>query len=286
LQRALGAHILQADDTPVTVLDNKAPGGSKRGHLWVYLGDKKWIAFDYTPDWKADRPRELLGKRPKGWTQADGYAGYDAVFNDAKTLQQEVGCWSHGRRRFIEALTNDKRAAEPVRLLKQLFRIEELARAKNMSAAQRLELRKTRSKPIHDKLAACLGQLEKVLAPKDDLADAIQYAKKRWIALSRYLEDGHLEMTNNDAERALRHIAIGRANWQFAGSDVGGQRAAILYTIVATVRAAGQNVRDYRLSVMPRLVEKDYASIDDLLPSHSTHDTAEEPLAQQQAAPF
>lgn len=205
MKRALAANILNTDDTPVTVLDPDMPGGSKKGRFWVYIGERTWVAFDYTPNWEAERPQELLRRRARGPTQSDGYAGYNAIYQDRELDLYEVACWSHARRGFVDALVNDKRAAEPLRLIKQLFKLEELATAKNLNTQQRREMRRKRSKPIHQRLAKVLRKLSKRLAPKDDLMKAIAYATKRWNALSLYLDDGNLELTNNIAERAPSH---------------------------------------------------------------------------------
>jgi transposase len=279
MKRSLAAAVLNTDDTPVVVLDTSAPGGSKKGRLWVYVGDHQWIAFDYTPNWQAGRPRELLRRRARGPTQSDGYAGYDAVYEDPLLELLEVGCWAHAKRKVQDSLVGDKRAAEPLRLIKQLFKLETLADAKHLTPEERLEMRQQRSRPIHVRLEACIKKLQTTLAPKDDLAVGIAYMLNRWEALSRFLDDGRLEMTNNIAERALRRIAVGRANWQFAGSDTGGAWAAVIYTVVATAEAAGVNVRTYLSGVMPRLVRRDYRDIADLLPNAWAQRQAEKPDA-------
>jgi transposase len=279
MQRSLAAAVLNTDDTPVVVLDTDAPGGSKKGRLWVYVGDAQWVAFDYTPNWQADRPRELLRRRARGPTQSDGYAGYDAAYTDPTLELVEVGCWAHAKRKVQEALANDKRAAEPLRLIKQLFKLETLADAKGLTPEQRLEMRHKRSRGIHRRLETCIRSLQKTLAPKDDLAGAIAYMLNRWDALSRYLDDGRLEMTNNVAERALRRIAVGRANWQFAGSDTGGAWAAVVYTVVATAEAFGLSVRGYLSDIMPRLVRRDYRDVTELLPDVWAQRQAEKPNA-------
>lgn len=279
MDKALKAYVLNTDDTPVTVLDKDAPGGSKKGRLWVYIGDAQWVAFDYTPHWKAERPQQLLKRRARGPTQSDGYTGYNAVYKNEELDLYEVGCWSHTRRYFVDALSNDKRAAEPLRLIKQLFKLEELARAKGMSPHQRLKLRQIRSKPIHLRLAKALKSLATKLAPKDDLNKAVNYATKRWTALARYLEDGALEMTNNIAERELRRIALGRANWMFAGSDVGARWAAVIYTVVATAQRAGVDLRQYLMSIIPKLVSGSYNDIAELLPNACANGETQKPAA-------
>jgi hypothetical protein len=118
-RNALGAHLLQSDDTGIKVLDKDHPNGVKRGHLWVYLGDGRWSAFVYTPDWKGEWPQSFLAER-KGWLQVDGYAGYDDLFTREGATAIEVSCWAHARRGFVETLeAGDLRAAIPVELIRQ-----------------------------------------------------------------------------------------------------------------------------------------------------------------------
>jgi transposase len=127
-RNALAAHLLQSDDTGIKVLDKDHPNRVKRGHLWVYLGDGKWCAFVYTPDWKGEWPQTFLAER-KGWLQVDGYAGYDDLFSRAGATAIEVSCWAHARRGFVETLeAGDLRAAIPVELIRQLYAIERAAR--------------------------------------------------------------------------------------------------------------------------------------------------------------
>jgi hypothetical protein len=261
------------------VLDREAVGGSKRGHFWAYLGDKRWLAFDYTPDWSADRPREVLADR-EGWLQADGYKGYDALFKGADATAVEAGCWSHCRRGFVEALESDKRAAEPIAIMKQLFRIEELAKAQAMSPESRLELRQKRSRPVIKRLAVWLDKMRERIPPKDPLGKGITYATNQWQALGRFLEDGRLEIDNNGAERALRAIAVGRKNWMFAGSDAGARSAAILYTVIGTAKLANIDPHAYLGDVIQRLAEGWRANrLDELLPAAWAENQAKKPAA-------
>ncbi|MCP4870142.1 MAG: IS66 family transposase [Proteobacteria bacterium] len=114
---ALQSHLLQVDDTGVAVLDRSVEGGSKRGHLWSCLGDSRWAAYQYTPDWKAEGPEAFLGGRI-GWMQADAYAGFDRLYEPAGGTAIEVACWAHARRYFVKAKdAGDVRAARPLKLI-------------------------------------------------------------------------------------------------------------------------------------------------------------------------
>ena len=134
------------------------------------------------------------------------------------------------------------------------------------SAAERLAVRQTRMRPIVDELEIWLIAQRAKLSAKSDLAKAISYSLKRWTALTRFLDDGRICMTNNAAERALRGVAIGRGNWIFAGSDRGAQRAAAIYTLTETCKLNGVDPQAYLAYVLARLPDHSARRIDDLMP--------------------
>lgn len=230
----LASRKIHTDDTPVPVLDPEL-GKTKTGRLWVYVGDEEHehIVFDYSPDRKGEHPKDFLGEY-EGYLQADAYGGYDAVYAKQKIL--EVACFAHARRKFFDAMSSDPRRV-PIALayIRTLYGIEK--RTRDRTAAERHSLRQDEAKAILENFKTWLDQESANVLPKSPLAEAIGYARTHWIALTRYLDDGILELDNNIAERALRRVAIGRKNWMFAGSDEGGQRAAILYSLVASCAA-------------------------------------------------
>ena len=149
--------------------------------------------------------------------QADAYSAYDAFFKDPLRGLIEVGCWAHARRYFYKALESDRRSMAPALLfIAQIYRVEENART--LPPEDRRLLRALQTQPIPDKLLAYLQQTQLVVLPKSPAARAISYTLRNWIALTRYLEDGDLQIDNNATERAIRGIAIGRNNWTFLGS--------------------------------------------------------------------
>jgi len=230
-RRVLASYVVQADDTPLTVLDSQKPGGSKRGFMWAYLGDASWVAYDYRPTRAASGPCAFLGLR-KGWVQADAAGAFDPLF--ALGRAKEAGCWSHARRYYVEALETDKRAALAIAWIGQLFEVEREAADKTPD--ERLALRRERSRPVVEELGRWIAETSKTTPPKSPLGKALYYAAHQWTPLTRFLEDGRLELHNNACERALRRIAVGRNNWMFAGSDAGGERAAVIYTVLGTCR--------------------------------------------------
>ena len=229
--RVLASHVVQTDDTPLTILDREHAGGSRRGYMWAYLGDGAWVAYDYRPARSSLGPCAFLGLR-EGWVQADAAGSFEPLF--ALGRSKEAGCWSHARRYFVEALETDKRAAIAVAWIGKLFEIER--EGAGLSAEERLALRLERSKPTLAALGGWIAETKPSALPKSPLGKALTYALNQWIALGRFLEDGRLEIHNNACERALRRIAIGRNNWLFAGSDAGAERAAAIYTVVGTCR--------------------------------------------------
>ncbi len=269
-KRVLASYVVQADDTPLTVLDRSRPGGSKRGFMWAYLGDGTWVAYDYRPNRSASGPCEFLGMR-EGWVQADAAGAFEPLF--ALGRAKEAGCWSHARRYFVEALETDKRAAIALSWIGKLFEGER--EAGEMTSDQRLALRLDCSRPIVEELGRWIAEVSRSTPPKSPLGKALTYAANQWRALGRFLEDGHLELHNNACERALRRIAVGRNNWLFAGSDAGAERAAVIYTVLGTCRLHDVEPWDWLRDTLEKLAGGwKQSRIADLLPGKSEETVA------------
>ena len=229
----LRSKVVGTDDTSVKVLDPKLPF-ARTGRFWPYRGDEDHpaIVYDYTATRERAGPETFL-KHYRGYLQADAYGAYDAFFKDPLRGLIEVGCWAHARRYFYKALESDRRSMAPTLLfIAPLYRVEENART--LPPEDRRLLRALQAQPMLDKLLACLQQTRLVVLPKSPAARAISYTLKNWSALTRYLEDGDLQIDNNATGRAIRGIAIGRNNWTFPGSDNGGKTAAVLRSFVAS----------------------------------------------------
>lgn len=233
-RQMLMSGVVQVDATPLTVLDRDKPGGSKRGHMYAILGDGTWVVYDYQPTGEASGPCEFLGLRD-GWVVADAGGAFDPLFKLGRA--KEAGCWSHARRYWVQALDSDKRAAVALKWIQDLFMVERDAAEK--TPEDRLALRIEKSKPILDDLKLWIAEASKSTLPKSPMGKALTYAVNQWKPLNRFLEDGRLPIHNNACERALRKIAVGRANWMFAGSDEGAERAAVIYTVLGTCRLRG-----------------------------------------------
>jgi len=249
------AHLLQTDDTGLQVLDVDVEGGSKRGHLWGYLGDQRLAYFEYTPNWKADAAQKFLMDR-EGPTQADAYKGYDWVFNRPGSKAIEIGCWAHARRYFVEALEGgDARAAVPLKWIQRLYILERKAKERGISPKQLSRLRNKMARVELDKLYVWIVKHRGSEPPSSPLARAMTYAINQREALMRYLDDGRIPIDNTAAERALRGIAVGRNNWLFAGSDAGGERAGIMYSLIRTCELNDVEPWAYLRDVLMRLAK-------------------------------
>ena len=262
-QMILQSKVINTDDTPVPILDGSRTQ-TRKGYLWAYIADKRTVVFDYTPTHSRDGPVALLGDYG-GYVQADAYQGYDAFFENGDAT--EVGCWAHTRRKFYDARTTDpRRAHEMLALIGKLYDIEREAKQNELDASAIKELRQQHSKPILAEIRSRLEDWSIEVLPKSPIGQAVSYARGQWKALNRYLDDGDLEPDNNLAERVLRTVAIGRRNWMFAGSDTGAQRAAVIYSLVATCKLCDIDPFAYLRDVLDRVSTHPASRIADLTP--------------------
>jgi transposase len=263
---AIGSHVMAqgviwTDDTPIRVL---APGRGRTrlGRFWVYAFDPRpWggtgppaALYCYSPDRKGERPREHLAGYA-GWLHADAYAGYDALTAAKGGMPPitHVACMAHARRELFKVYetTRSPIAEEALRRIGALYAIE--AAINGQPPEQRRAVRQAQSKPLLEALHAWMLVQRRRLSGKAALGKALQYALNRWDALVRYLEDGRLSIDNNLSERLLRGIAVTRKNYLFLGSDAGGQRAAIIYTIAQTAMLNGLDPEAYIAATLDRL---------------------------------
>jgi transposase len=257
--------VIGTDDTGVKVLDAQLPF-ARTGRIWPYLGDKDHpvILYDYTATRERAGPEEFL-KGYQGYLQADAYGGYDAFFKDPARGLIEVGCWAHARRYFHKALESDQAHMGPALLLiAQLYQVEAEARA--ITPEERLGLRQLHWRPILDQLHDYLLEVRGKVMPKSPEGRAVRYTLKNWRALTRYSEDGDLEIDNNATERAIRGVAIGRNNWVFFGSDQGGKTGAVLRSFVATCQRVGVDPFAWFKDVLSRIADHPISRLAELLP--------------------
>ena len=233
-ERVFAHDVVGTDDTGLCVLDPQHAKGSRRSFLWPYVAGHRFAYFAYTPSRAGAGPQAELADFA-GYVQVDGYAGYDALFRGAGCPRIEVGCWMHARRYFVQAVeAGDLRALPAVAQIRAFYGVEREAKETGLDAEGRRALREAKARPLLRELHDWLAAMALRATPKSPLGQAIGYTQKRWVALTRYLEDGRLEIDNGEVERLIRLVALGRKNYLFAGSDAGAERAAVAYTVLAT----------------------------------------------------
>jgi hypothetical protein len=277
---------LHGDDTTVPVL---ARGKTDIARSWVYVRDDRPFGgpappaavFYYSRDRGGAHPQAHLADYA-GILQADAYGGYGKLY-EANRLPgpiTQAACWSHARRKFFvlaDLAANAQRKAHgktptfvsplalaAVRRIDALFDIERNINGK--SAADRLACRREFSLPLVAELEAWMRQERAKLSRHNDVAKAMDYVLKRWTSFTRFLDDGRICLSNNSAERALRGIALGRKAWLFAGSDRGGQRAAMMYSLIVTAKMSDVDPQAWLADVLARIADHPVQKLDELLP--------------------
>lgn len=251
--RVLGASIVRTDATGLKVLDPQSPEHIALGSMWAYVGDDHDVLLRYTPTGEgATGPWAFLAGRT-GYVQADASNVFDRLFTGEAAHAVELGCWSHGRRRLVAMQDTDCRVAYPLTLIGRLYRIEHLADARGLLPDGRAALRQERSAPILETLQRWCVITHTTEPPSTDLAKAAGYLLNHWHALSRFVEDGRIDLDNNICEQQLRDVALGRKNYLFAGSHDAARRAATLYSLTRTCAQYGVPPLPYFTDVLGKL---------------------------------
>ena len=268
----LAAEKVHADDTPVPVLD-PGRGKTKTGRLWTYVRDDRPAAsrdppavwYRYSPNRQGEHPQTHL-RHFRGVLQADAYAGFGPLYETGEIV--EAACWAHARRKFYDIYMVDRSpiATEAMQRIGALYAIERDIRG--TLPAQRARVRQERAGPLLDALHAWLAAMLSMVSVKSELAGAIKYSLVRWAALTRYRDDGRIEIDNNSAERSIRPLVLGRRNYLFAGSDSGGERAASIYSLIGTALLNGRDPYRYLRHVLERFAEHPINRVDQFLPWH------------------
>lgn len=268
---------INTDDTPVPVLqaDEKH---AKKGRLWVYIGDRNHphTVFSYSPTREKKYPEKFL-KDFEGYLQADAYTGYNAMFKVGKIV--EVACWMHARRYFFEAMeTSEEQALVALNFIRELYDVEGKIKSQTeeriatekppLSTDEIKEIRQKEAKPVLEQFNNWIDAQARIELPESPLGKAIGYAQSQWIALNRYTEDGDLDIDNGESERALRPVAVGRKNYMFFGGDEGGERAAVLYSLIASCKQNGVEPFEYLRDVIQRILTHPVEKIHELAPAN------------------
>ena len=282
----LVAERLHGDDTTVPVL---AKGKTDIARCWTYVRDDRPFGgkdppaavFYYSRDRSGEHPRRHLSTFA-GILQADAYGGYGKLYDCRRVPGPiaEAACWSHARRKFFilaDILSNARRKAqgktpsvispmalEAVQRIDALFEIERCING--LDVAQRRAARQERSAPLVASLETWMREERAKLSRHNDVAKAMDYILKRWEAFTRFLDDGRICLSNNAAERALRGIALGRKSWLFAGSDRGGERAAVMYSLIVTAKMNDIDPQAWLADVLARIADHPVQKLDELMP--------------------
>lgn len=244
LERLRQSEWLFADETTAPVLE-PGRGRTKTGQIWAYArDDRAWggmdppmVAYVYAPDRKAERPEAHLGDFA-GILQVDGYGAYAALAKRRQQLRLAF-CWAHVRRKFYELKDKSPVALEVLRRIALLYTVE--ADIRSLSAEQRRTARQEHSRIHVDELRQYLDARQRQVSAKAKIGEAIPYALTRWDGVSRFLDDGRIDLDSNTVERSIRPLALNRKNALFAGSDEGGDNWAVIATLIENCKLCGIN---------------------------------------------
>lgn len=255
---------LQADETPIPVLD-KQKKKTHQGYHWVYYTpESKLVLFDYQKGRNREGPKQLL-KDYQGYLQTDGYQAYDQF--EASDDIVLVGCLAHARRYFEHAKDSDPiRSEQALLLIQQLYAVEREAREQNLDPEDRYMLRQEKSVPVMDALGQWMVEEYPKVLPKSVIGKAFYYLIARYNKIYIYLQDGRLEIDNNLIENSIRPVALGRKNYLFAGSHSGAEKAAMVYSLLGSCKLQDINPYDYLQDMLERLPEHPVNRLYELLP--------------------
>ncbi len=262
----LGSRVLHADETPISLLD-PAAGKTKKAYMWAYargaFEPEPGVVFDFCLGRGAKYPAEFLTDW-SGTLVVDAYAGYDAAL--ALDGRSTAYCLAHARRKFDELVKANASvvAGQAIQRIAWLYRIE--ANARELTAEQRLLMRRERSRPLWEEMHVWL-QLERTRVPDGSaIAKAIDYSLNHWVGLGRFLLDGDVPIDNNYVENRIRPWALGRRNWLFIGSQLAGERAAVVMSLLQSAKLNGHEPWAYLKDVLTRLPTQLNSRIQELLP--------------------
>ena len=254
-RQLLTCDLISLDDTPVRARNAMHPANVQTGRQWLYLGDIHQIAYaEFTPDWKGTHPQRVL-EGARGDIQNDGYAGINPLFV-GPDAPQRIGCNDHARRRFVQALEQGDRRAQPmIDLYRALYHVERTATERHLDAPGRRALRQAESVPLWRELERVMTELTPKVDKKAPLGKAIYYWTRQQATLRAFLDDGRFPISNAHVERLLRVVSTFRKNSMFVGSLDAGERYANLLTILLNCELAGVNPYVYLVDVIDKIAD-------------------------------
>lgn len=266
-QLVLASGYLHADETIIKVMDSDKKNAAHQGYFWVYqCNANKLVLFDYRTGRGREGPQSIL-KEYKGYLQTDGYIVYEDFDNNPDIIV--FNCMAHARRKFSEALSNDKPRAEHVLAeIQKLYAIERYLTENNLTGNDKLQYRKDQAIPILEALGLWMKRAYTEVLPGSAIGKAIAYSLTRWDKLSLYATTDFLHLDNNPVENSIRPVAIGRKNYLFAGSHAAAQRSAIFYSLLATCRNYNVNPAEWMENVLTKIAGYPINKIQELLPQN------------------
>ncbi len=253
-RRLLQSFAIHADDSPLLLLRPR-----RTAYAWLYLGDEQnpYTLFDLTAGRSQTFPQQFLSGY-RGFVHADAYDGYNAVHHNVRHL----GCWMHARRYFVEAEPSDPRAVEALAFVRTLYAVEREIRderdklGESFTEADVVRMRRTRAVPILAQFAGWLDMEHRSATPKSLFGQAVAYSRNQWASLVSYLDDARFAIDNGASERAIRPLAVGRANWLHVGGDGGLKTASVLLSICASAKRHRLNPWSYLRDVLDQLADR------------------------------
>lgn len=264
----MSSGVVQLDDTPVKCQGGRG-GSIFQAHLWTYSSPcAEGVVFDFAADRGHEHVLDMLGPNFSGYLVGDGYAGYETIGGKLPGVI-EAGCWAHALRKFRDASKEaPAEAATMMAAIGELFEIESDADQRGMDFEQRRALRAEHSSPMLELIQALAKNHRLAVSESGDYGKALTYLENQKPKLQRFLEDGRVPIHNNTSEHAVRPVALGRKNWLFAGSERGGQAAAIAYTLIESCRQAGLDPYEYLRDVLLRVATHPASRVHELTPAN------------------
>ncbi|GAA5484314.1 IS66 family transposase ISVsp3 [Haloferula sargassicola] len=285
-ERMIEGGVVRSDETYIRYLDRIIPGGSARGYFWVYRGLDGDVIFDWQTSREHHHLADWLGADFEGILQSDGYEAYERYCELQRRRGKDVrraACLAHIRRKFEKALKERPALVRWIlKIIGRLYRTEAMLREHRAPPEVRARVRQNLSRPLIRLLGKAFRHLRATaILPKSTLGQALNYALGQWSAMETYLEDGRIEIDNNDTENDIRPSAVSKKNWLFIGHPEAGRRSAILYTLLISARNHGIDPQAYLKDVIERLPSMRPADLDALLPSAwAAAHRAKHPLAK------
>lgn len=244
---------IQVDETPIRFQDRERAGPCPQGWMWTGLDPGRGVVFHWDQSRGCQGLEKLIGSDFQGLLGVDGHSAYRA-FSKKRQGVGLIGCWTHVRRKFVEAKDEDPRVAGWVlNQIAWLYRWEKSRNGQRLGAAQREAIRASHSRVVVQRLNRALRLLLPRYRPKSLMRQGIEYALNQWPQLAAFLDHGEVELSNNLVENAIRPSALGKKNWLFIGHKDAGHRNAVIYSLTETSRMLGINPCQYLKDLLQRL---------------------------------